>query len=698
MIAVPLQPDRKAKPFSPASTRRLRRGGPVRRLYALLAPRAYSVIMFCALFCTLAVKFFHARRVGLLDEYPIWILDDVSVLLGIEVILALLCFRWPYKWLIRAACIFGALLCTWSVLNAGWVIRNGWQILPAILKPLLHDPVNALLLIGANLAKSPAAAVVLLAPSAVALAFFFTVMANPPPPNYNYKRFTIRITLSILLVFAAVLARAALAERRAPQVVSEGMRYNCQLRIVKSLFFPGSASIKKTDLAGAKRKIPAFDEIRIKPAKHSLNYNVVLVVLEGVPYRYTSLCPQDDLHRGGHNDPTPFLASLAKQGVEFTNTRSTLTHTTKVLFALLTGRFPSISQDIVETVPAKRTYASIPTILERNLNFRTAFFQSAKGNFESRPGLVYNLGFDKFWARDDLDSDDDFLGYLACDEFAMLGPIVQWITADHNRPFFLTLMLSATHDPYESPLWFAEPAKDLLARYRQTVSYTDTFLAALDVEIAKLNLTNETIFCVIGDHGEAFGEHGMLGHERIAFDETVRIPFCLRAPFLISPGTKVTQPVSSIDLAPTLLTLLGFDTAGVGFDGFNAMAPIPADRKVYFSGWLNESPAGFVKENRKFIYYPANKLVQDKVGAMVSAYDLSSDPLELSAIELTRQQESEIADDVIAWRKDTIFLLDQKRAGKKTLFDNWLCSWNNRAVSVKWRRPSPGAPRHDPKK
>ncbi|MFZ0035098.1 MAG: LTA synthase family protein, partial [Sedimentisphaerales bacterium] len=392
-------------------------------------------------------------------------------------------------------------------------------------------------------------------------------------------------------------------------------------------------------------------------------------VLEGIQYRYTSLYDEQ-------SNLTPHLASLAKQGVEFTNARSSVTHTTKVLFGLLTGRFPSVSQDIAETVPVEKHYAGLPTILKQSANFRTAFFQSAKGNFESRPGLVYNLGFDKFWARDNLNNTDVFLGYLACDEFAMLEPIVEWIKAD-DRPFFLTVMLSVTHDPYEVPRWFAAPAKAPLQRYQQTISYTDKFLSALDAELAKLNLTDKTIFCVIGDHGEAFGEHGLLGHERIAFDETLRIPFCLRAPLLIQPKTTVNKAVSSVDLAPTLLTLLGFDTSNAGFDGTNALGPIPDDRKVYFSGWLSQSPAGFVKANRKFIYYPADK--------MVSVYDLSVDPLELSPTELPWQQGREIADDIIAWRQDTIFPLDQRSTGKKKLFDTWLCHWNNRVASVKYR-------------
>ena len=671
MIARPSQSGPKAKPVF--SVRRLPRSlaSVLRRLYGLLAPRAYSVIMFGALFCTLVVKFFHAWRIDLVNEYLSWIFADISVLLGIEVILALLCFRWPNRWLIRTACICAAVVCTWSVMSAGWLIRTGTQILPTVLLSLVRDPINALGMIGVNLAKMPTAATILLAPSAIALTFFFLVLAKPLPPRYNQKRFAGRITVSVLLVLITVASRSTLTGRGSPQIVSEGLRYNCQLRAITSLLFSDSARLTKTNLANAKRKIPAFDNIRIAipPKHHRLNHNVVLVVLEGIQYRYTSLYNKQI-------NLTPYLAALARQGVEFTNARSSLTHTTKVLFSLLTGRFPSVSQDIAEAVPLEKPYASIPTILKQNANFRTAFFQSAKGNFESRPGLVYNLGFDKFWARDDLNDPDAFLGYLACDEFAMLKPIVEWIKAD-SSPFFLMILCSVTHDPYEVPQWFATSARDPLQRYRQAILYTDKFLAALDVELAKLNLTDKTILCVIADHGEAFGEHGLLGHERIAFDEVLRIPFCLRAPFLIQPKTTVTYAVSSVDLAPTLLALLGFGTEAAGFDGTNALGPIPDDRKVYFSGWLRQSPAGFVKANRKFIYYPANK--------MVSVYDLSADPLELSPTELPEQQQREIADDIINWRQDSIFLLDQQRLGEKTLFDTWLCRWNSRIASAKYR-------------
>ncbi len=670
------------------SGRRGKRILPITRwLYGLLAIRAYSVIMFGALFCTLAVKFFHSWRTGLLNEYFEWVLADVSVLLGIEVILAIICFRWPRRWVIRSAIFFAALVCAWSVINAGWLIRTGTQILPPVLLPLVRSPLNAFGIVGVNLIKMPKAASALLGPSAIALAFFFRVLVRPMRPDYNRRRFIKRVIISFIIVISASVARGEVVRRGSPQIASAGLRYNSQLRAIANLVLSDYRRFPNSE-----RKIPSFDEMKIGLKPQQINpvrsnigksgdtsslqtsngiiHNVVIVVLEGIQYNYTSLVDKQ-------SNLTPFLETLAEQGLEFANARSTVTHTTKALFTLLTGRYPSASQDIAETVPVVKPYASIATILKGQLNFRTAFFQSAKGNFEARPGMVYSLGFDKFWSRDDLDDPNSFLGYLACDEFSMLEPITEWIKAD-EKPFLLTILCSVSHDPYEVPEWFAEPAKEPVERYRQTVSYTDRFLAALDAELAKLNLTDKTIFCVIGDHGEAFGEHGQLGHEGIAFDEVLRIPFCLRAPSLVEPKTKITEPVSSVDLTPTLLALLGFDNSFADFDGVNAIDQMSGDRKVHFSGWMQQGPAGFVKGSRKFIYNPVNKVV--------TVYDLSTDPFEQVRIELSEQQAEKIADEIVAWRRNTIFCLNQQRTGKRVLFDRWLCRWTDRVCSAKYQK------------
>jgi arylsulfatase A-like enzyme len=543
--------------------------------------------------------------------------------------------------------------------------------LPTVLLSLFRDPLNTLGMVGVNLARMPAAAAILLVPSGIALAFFFSVLARPRPACYEPRNFCTRIVLSLLVAVAACALRGMAPNRGSEQIASLGLRYNCQLRAVTSFFRADSTRLTKRDLDQAKRSIPAFDELKIErsPAAQAINHNVVIVILEGIQYRCTSLS-------GAADNLTPHLGLLAEQGVEFANTRSSLTHTTKALFALFTGRYPSVSHDIVEAVPAARPYASLATILEQELGFQTAFFQSAKGTFEARPGLVHNLGFDKFWARENLNDPNTHIGYLGADEFAMVKPITEWIRAVEGS-FLLTVLCSVTHDPYQVPEWFAAPAKEPVERYRQAVAYTDTFIAALDEKLAELGVAEKTIFCVIGDHGEAFGEHGQMGHERIAFDEVLKIPFVLRAPSLAEPAGKVTRPVSSIDLTPTLLALLGFEVAALSFDGSDALSDIREDRTAYFSGWLLQSPTGFVRETRKFVYNPSD--------GTAFVYDLSSDPDELVRTEMPDAEQSAIAQQVVGWRKSSIFRPDQERTGEKVLFGCWLCRWTNRACLSKYR-------------
>ena len=631
---------------------------PVRSLYGLLAPRAYTAIMFGALFCTLAAKLFRACRSNLLGEYPDWILTDIALLLLLELLLAMACFRLPRRRVIRTATIIAAVVCTWSVMNASWIIRFGVQMLPSTLLPLIRDPINCASMIGVNLAKMPVAAFLLLGPSAVALAFFFCALAKAPRPNYDQKSFSTKVIITLAVILAALTARGATSRRTSIPAASIGLRYNSQLRAVTSLFY------RRPPPADATREIPTFDQMKISlaPGSRYANHNIVIVVFEGVQYACTSFAQED-------KSLTPFLTSLARQGAKFTNVRSAMSHTTKALFSLLTGRYPSAFEDIAEAVPVPKPYASLVTILEQNLNFRSAFFQSAKGSFECRPGLVSNLGFDKFWSREDLPDEEAFVGYLGSDEYAMLDPISEWIRSD-DKPFLLTILCSVTHDPHEIPERFGTPAKDQFDRYRQSITYTDSFIAALDSRLAELTPSGNTILCVVGDHGEAFGEHGLFGHERISFDETLHVPLVIRASGLVKPETTITSPVTSADLTPTILALLGFHVQPKDFEGVNVLAPTPSDRKVYFSCWMHEGPAGFVQGNHKYTY----RFITEAV----SVYDLAADPLELSPNTLPEQEQKGIAADILDWRRGTVFRLNRERIGEITLFSRWRCEWNSR--------------------
>ncbi len=636
----------------------------LKNFYNFLAPRAFTLIIFGALLCILSAKFFHALRNGLLSKYTGWILADIAVLLAVELALSIICRKWHGKNILRSANVFAAIICTWAVINAGFLIRTGNQILPANLVTLLREPISTLAMVSVNLIKMPLTAAALLLPAAATLIFFFYVLAKPKPPKPIRKNIKKKFIIVLLIIVVISPLSWLLSKTASDQIAYAGLYDNCHLQAILSIIITDEYDNNVGNHENIKKTIPEFDRVQIIPPSpdSSEKQNIIIIVLEGVQYRQTSLIENE------HN-LTPHLASIAKQGIHFANARSSVTHTTKAIFSLLTGRFASASQNLVEAVPVEKPYPALPVILQKKLDYRSAFFQSAKGDFEARPALLHNLGFQKFWARDNLNDPNHFLGYLACDEFVMLEKIVKWIK-QKKKPFLLTILCSVTHDPYEVPQWFAEPEKEPIERYRQSIKYTDKFIAELDNKLEILGIKNSTILCVVGDHGEAFGEHGLHGHERIAFEEVLRIPWVIRAPKLIEKQKTITKPVASVDLTPTLLKMLGFNIEKAGFDGINVLQQIPKNRKVFFAGWMTQGPAGYVQKNKKYIYNPESKTV--------GIYEIKPKAKENFIFQFTQKQSRIIAQQIINWRKSTFFKPKQKPKGQKILFDSWDCYWNKR--------------------
>ena len=149
---------------------------------------------------------------------------------------------------------------------------------------------------------------------------------------------------------------------------------------------------------------------------------------------------------------------------------------------------------------------------------------------------------------------------------------------------------------------------------------------------------------------------------------------------MVEPKTKITHPVTSTDLTPTILSILGFNTDSFNFDGIDALNTAEPDRKIYFSGWMQQSPAGFIQSQKKFVY--------DTIDKTVIAYNLANDPLELRPIKLDEQQALKIGEDITEWRNNSFFRINQQKTGQKTLFDNWLCRWNDRISTAKFQGTS----------
>jgi phosphoglycerol transferase MdoB-like AlkP superfamily enzyme len=488
-------------------------------------------------------------------------------------------------------------------------------------------------------------------------------------PPLTKKHIQARLIIYItLLIGAGTIAK--LSQTNADTKISAELRYNSQLKAIKSIFVNISRDNNHRDTKKNTRILPLADETKFHLQTHKYvgKYNLVMIVLEGIAPGQTKFIDPNGAK-------APFLASLAGKGASFTNCRAVATHTTKALFAIHTGEYPSVSQDYIEAAVREKNYRSIASIM-KGCGYRTAFFQSADGTFEARPGLAHNLGFDKFFARQDIADTNSYLGYLAADEFELIKPVCDWIE-ESDKPFMLTILGSASHDPYEIPDKYKgsdySENDESEVKYRRIIEYTDSFLADLYKKLDKVTNMDKTIFCVIGDHGEAFGQHDRYGHARIPYDEALKVFWFIKAPKIIKRPVKIDTTVSSIDVTPTLLNLLGFDIAEADFNGINALAQDMPVRELFFSTWMKNGPAGFVIGRKKFIY--------DTTNEMMTVFELSKDPAEINGQFFMNNTTdlTQTADKVMTWQRQMLITPPVKSKEEyQRIFDNWLCQTNSR--------------------
>ena len=170
--------------------------------------------------------------------------------------------------------------------------------------------------------------------------------------------------------------------------------------------------------------------------------------------------------------------------------------------------------------------------------------------------------------------------------------------------------------------WRDEPGgpatcEALRVAYRRGLAATDRrlgeLLEALDA------FPPETVVILTGDHGEAFGEHGVVHHGRYLFHELVHVPLLVRAPGFPA-GTVVPGPCSLVDVVPTCLELAGITSAPAsdGTSLFAAAMGAPTARTVRSTVAPGDAVAGGVERLRR------RTSVRDANLAWIGTLDLPS--------------------------------------------------------------------------
>ena len=96
----------------------------------------------------------------------------------------------------------------------------------------------------------------------------------------------------------------------------------------------------------------------------------------------------------------------------------------------------------------------------------------------------------------------------------------------------------------------------MLNKYHNTLKYQDEFLEKLMKIFKDLGLLKNTLFVIMADHGEGFGEHSRLQHDTVIYNEGLHVPVILFGAGVLSPQ-YIENPVSLVDIIPTILKLMG---------------------------------------------------------------------------------------------------------------------------------------------
>lgn len=218
---------------------------------------------------------------------------------------------------------------------------------------------------------------------------------------------------------------------------------------------------------------------------------------------------------------------------------------------------------------------------------------------------------------------------------------LRWLERERDpaRPFFLFVHYMDPHNRIDPPepylsLFANGPEGAAINRYDAMIAYTDQELGRLVDGLARLGL-EDTLVVVTGDHGEGLMEHGYMTHGVQIYEESVRVPFVVRWSGRVAPGSRRSEPIELVDLAPTLLELAGVPeqwerSRGRSLaDAWTASGELEPEREVFLfrRPYADTVKSGIPVRGVQYGLRAGRwKLIWGPDEGRVELYDLAADP------------------------------------------------------------------------
>jgi arylsulfatase A-like enzyme len=276
---------------------------------------------------------------------------------------------------------------------------------------------------------------------------------------------------------------------------------------------------------------------------------------------------------GARRDSSPHLDGLARRAAVFERAYTSAPMTRRAFPSLLASRYPSN----IHWLDVKRRY----TISHDDNTYAAELLGKADIDtamvvaFRYARAAKFDQGFETRIEKPASRAPKQINGHVIADEAirfldrrSRARPASTPTSADRDG-FFLWVHFYDVHYPYQKHAGTADWTGGARDRYLGEVRYVDEQLGRLFAAMARLGIADETAIVVTADHGEEFGEHGGRWHSDL-YPEDLHVPLLIHVPGM--KARRVSDVVSLVDVAPTILDLLGV-AAPDSFDG-DSLTPL----------------------------------------------------------------------------------------------------------------------------
>jgi len=269
--------------------------------------------------------------------------------------------------------------------------------------------------------------------------------------------------------------------------------------------------------------------------------NLVIIVEESLGAEFVGSL-------GGLN-LTPNLDRQAASGIWFSNLYATGTRSVRGLEAIVSGFTPTSARSVVKLGKSQRDFFTLAALLGRE-GYDTSFIYGGQSRFDNMRRFFMNNGFDRTIDEDDY-VDPVFTGSWGVSDEDLFTRAHEEFSKPTERPFFSLVFTSSNHSPFQFPDGRIELYDETKNTVNNAVKYADYALGEFLANARQSNYWEDTVFLIVADH-----------NSRVYGSEIVPVSR-FHIPGLILGGTieasVIGELASQVDLAPTLLSLIGID-------------------------------------------------------------------------------------------------------------------------------------------